>query len=271
LILAQARRHFADAIFLSGPAQHKRYAETMRRFVLVLLLIVMLAGPGVESASPQQTLRVLFIGSGYTYVNNLPQMISHLAGAAGSPISVRAIVAGGATLKKHWQDGVATQTIREGTWSHVVLQEQSTLGPIVRASREQVQAPAMFHEYARLFDREIKKAGAKTVLFLVWAHQDAPESQAALTDAHMGIARELDAVVVPVGPAWQHALGKNPALALHQPDHSHPTPAGSYLAACVFYAVLLGKNPQGLPRLGNLNPSDAAFLQRVAWDAAGGR
>ncbi len=81
---------------------------------------------------------------------------------------------------------------------------------------------------------------------------------------------------------------------MHQVDNSHPTPAGTYLAASVFYAVLFKCDPSGLPAqvtgkpvdmagrvleaeshgvfsspatvaLIDLGPEDAHFLQSIAW------
>ncbi|MFQ5694804.1 MAG: hypothetical protein ACE5HB_02345 [Terriglobia bacterium] len=54
-------------------------------------------------------------------------------------------------------------------------------------------------DYARRFDAEIRKAGAKTVLFLTWARAGRPQSQADLDWAYFDLGRELEAVVAPVG------------------------------------------------------------------------
>ncbi len=55
---------------------------------------------------------------------------------------------------------------------------------------------------------------------------------------------------------------------LHDRDQSHPTPAGSYLAACVFLAVLFGENPVGISgAVPGLDESDVSALQRTAWQA----
>jgi len=122
----------------------------------------------------------------------------------------------------------------------------------------------MFHTYARKFDTEIRKAGAKTLFFLTWARQDSPESQTLLNRAYVSVAEELKAAVAPVGIAWQKALRENPKLVLHHADRSHPGPAGSYLAACVFHAVLFSSSPEGVTR-GTLSEEDAGVLQRIAW------
>jgi hypothetical protein len=160
-------------------------------------------------------------------------------------------------LRTHWNAGVARKAIREGRYDSVVLQEQSTL-PVKNATR--------MHENVRLFDEEIKAAGAKTTLYMTWARLSAPESQQAITDAYTDIGRELGATVVPVGRAWQRFLRQHDRPVLHDKDQSHPTPAGSYLAACVFLAALFQKNPVGVDvEVAGLGEKDLALLQKAAW------
>jgi hypothetical protein len=103
--------------------------------------------------------------------------------------------------------------------------------------------------------------------------------QEGLNRGYFSIAKELDAEVAPVGMAWKRALAADPKPVLHRDDRSHPNPAGSYLAGCVFYATLLGKSPVGLPaelKLGSktlvkLDEKLAARLQEVAWQTVSKR
>src|SRR5437588_10006169 len=155
---------------------------------------------GIRRRSP---LKVLFIGNSFTARNDLPGLITRMAATRGKKIEHRLISAGGASLRRHWNAGEALKAIEEGKYDYVVLQEQSTL-PIKNAKR--------MHESVRLFDQAIKAAGAKTVLYMTWSRQHAPESQKPIIDAYTGIGRELDATVVPVGVAWQSVLAK----------HDHP-------------------------------------------------
>src|SRR5262249_22637683 len=147
------------------------------------------------------------------------------------------IVRGGATLRQHWEEGKALAKIKESHWDFVVLQDQSTL-PITE--------PETTKQYARLFDAEIKKSGARTVFFLTWARQDKPDMQAKLNETYQSIATELRALIAPVGIAWSRALAQNPRLLLYMVDKSHPNAAGSYVAACVFYSTIVGRQPEGL-------------------------
>jgi hypothetical protein len=202
-------------------------------------------------------LKMLFIGNSFTARNDLPGLIARLAEARGKALEYRLISAGGASLRTHWNAGEALKAIQGGHYDHVVLQEQSTL-PVKNAKR--------MHENVRLFDEAIQAAGAKTVLYMTWARQNAPESQQAITDAYAGIGQELGAAVVPVGVAWERFLGTHEKPVLHDKDQSHPTLAGSYLAACVFLAVLFDESPVGIGgELAGLSEKDLALLQRAAW------
>jgi hypothetical protein len=172
----------------------------------------------ITDAAP---IRILFIGNSFTARNDLPSLLSAIAAQAqpSSTIESQTIFANGASLRQHWNAGTAAETIRQRIWDYVVLQEQSTL-PIKNASR--------FHENVRLFHEVIQECNAKTVLYLTWARQNAPETQENLTTATYQIAAELDALVVPVGRAWQSALQQDSSLTLHDKDGSHPSPLGSY-------------------------------------------
>ena len=100
------------------------------------------------------------------------------------------------------------------------------------------------------------------------ADQSAPQSQRAITDAYTSIGRELGALVVPVGVAWHAFLEKHDRPDLYDKDGSHPSLAGSYLAACVFLGTLYVANPAEIDvEVKGLTPADAIRLQSSARDA----
>jgi hypothetical protein len=205
-------------------------------------------------------LNVLFIGNSFTARNDLPGMISSLAKSADLSFDYDLISAGGASLRMHWNKGAAPNAIASGGYDYVVLQEQSTL-PVKSAKR--------MHENVRLFDAAIKAAGATSALYMTWARSHAPASQQAITDAYESIGRELGATVVPAGRAWKQFLEKHDRPVLHDKDGSHPTAAGTYLAACVFFATLFGRSPVGVGAgVDGLTPAEVKLLQQTAWSVA---
>jgi hypothetical protein len=211
-------------------------------------------------------MNVLFIGNSYTFCNRMPWMLSTLAAAAEPPhnIAVDMVAEGGRSLAWHVENAATLEAIRKGGWDTVVLQDHS-LGPIWHRGRTLGAT--------RTLDAEVRKAGARTVLYMTWAREHLPEMHGKLTRAYREFANELGAVVAPVGLAWHRALVAGPELPLFTDDGSHPTPTGSYLIACVFYATLTGASPVGLPagvsgddgEIVRLDAACARTLQTCAW------
>jgi hypothetical protein len=210
----------------------------------------------------KKPISILFIGNSFTQRNNLPALVADLAAAQHLTVQHRLISRGGASLRNHWNAGEATAAIAEGGYDFVVLQEQSTL-PVKNAAR--------MAENVRLFDEVIRKANAQTVLYMTWARRHSPEAQQVIADAYESIGSEIRATVVPVGLAWQSFLSKHQTPVLHDKDQSHPTLAGSYLAACVFLVTLWKLNPVGAAPPDGLNKEDAEKVQTVAWSRLGSR
>jgi hypothetical protein len=276
--------------------------------LLVPFLLWFLFFQGVANAE-DQPLKVLFIGNSYTRVNDLPSMIVGLAEAAGGRrIETDEHLPGGRTLEKHLSEKKAIEKIRQKKWDVVVLQEQS-LRPIIDRDR-MFQDARLFHEevkkqgartvfyltwarqnvpemqegadpatsqsYARAMHEMMclgLKRSVDSVDFEAWCRQNKTGLARGLNGAYFDIARELHAELAPVGVAWKTALAADKNLVLHRSDKSHPNPTGTYLAACVFYATLLGKSPVGLPGeiqkdgkvLVQIPSEEAKRLQEIAW------
>lgn len=228
------------------------------------------AAPPAAAAPTNTPLRVLFIGNSYTACNSLHEIFRQLAleGTAHRPVSVETVLIGGATLKSHWENGGALKRIEEARWDYVVLQ----------AYTMPFSDPDGFIQYAVLFGDAIRKAGAKPVQFMPWASKGASQLQARLNQAYSRLFRKTGDIIAPAGAAWQIALKSDPAITLHYvKDGSHPNYKGSYLAACVIYAAMMSKSPQGLKPMelrdsenggkAMLQESEAAAFQQIAWES----
>ena len=212
-------------------------------------------------------LYTLFIGNSHTYLNFMPQMLGALTRADDHDfeLHVDQCTGEGASLEWHWNNPQSRDAIRQRPWDFVVLQDRSG-GPL--------EDPDSFVHHAGLLDTEINKQGAKTVFFMTWANRQRPDTQVTLTAAYTNLAKEFNAIVSPVGMAWEAVHRVAPDFDLHHRDGRHANPAGSYLTACVFYAVLFSTTPQGLPgtffykgkkRL-DLKKDKALLLQKAAWE-----
>ena len=241
--------------------------SVMRRSALIVL-IILTTGPILLAKAPAtqgKPMRVLFIGNSYTnYNGSIPKILKEMADDAGIAFEAEASLMGGKSLEWHFTEGKARAAIAKGGWDFVVLQDHS---------RQAIDHPEKLAEYATQFAAEIDKVGARPVFYMTWARQHEPEKQAVITKAYQDAASATGGQVAPVGLAWQRVLEQRQDIPLHFEDKSHPTPAGSYLAACVFYRVLLDQPPpQRAPAIFNqrtkepteLAADTAEFLRKIA-------
>jgi hypothetical protein len=111
------------------------------------------------------------------------------------------------------------------------------------------------------------------MFFMTWGYEHGVDSedsyegmQARLADGYAELAGTLSADIAPVGLAWASALRDRPGLDLWKRDGHHPNRAGPYLAACVFYRELTGRDATNSSFPGGLAKDDARFLQLIAGD-----
>lgn len=228
------------------------------------------SGTGGADAGAPLSLRVLFIGNSYTYVNDLPTWVHRLGDSSGvASVEVSSVTAGGATLAQQVSSTGAVDRIREAGWTHVVIQGQSV---------EPLLDPASFEAAAATLAAEAKKVGATPVFYETWARAPGdlvysqpwsggtpPAMQAGLRAGYQKVAAAAGGAVAPAGDAWEKTLADQPSLVIFQPDGSHPSIHGTYLVACVFHAKLTGKSPVGIAdRPPEISAGDAATLQAEA-------
>ena len=236
------------------------------------------AGPVEKSTDIPQ--RILFVGNSFTYFNNsLHSHLGSLLRADGRYIAgktrLRAMTISGSTLLEH--AGGMLSMVQDGQWDRVILQGHSTAFSSKKKSR-------VFRETARKFARHIRKQGAEPVFFMTWAYQNKPEMIKAIRAGYIDVANDRNALLVPVGLAFAEVnknfpdinlytadilkfrTGKdsNTGEIIYKKDIKHPSVAGSYLAACVFYAALFHQSPVGSVYTAGLEREQASILQRVA-------
>lgn len=212
-----------------------------------------------QSALPNVPRKILFVGDSFTYAQGgIYSHFEKLAAAADPPLVVTTdkAVAGGAFLKRLWDMQEPVKAIDTGVFDVVVLQDD-----IPETNVD------YFRQYARMFVDEVRKNKGRPILFMAWAYQRLGWiSMQEIAQAHRTLAKELNVEVAPVGLAWQQATKARPDLDLYAADREHPSAYGTYLATCVVYATIYGRDPTGLRYVPSGITSDqAAFLQKVAW------
>ncbi len=216
-------------------------------------------------------LRVLFVGNSFTFKNSLPALVHDLAAGdhGGKPIYSVEYAAPGWSLRQADKDGGLTKLLRDVEWDVVVLQEKSWL-----LSFPEEQWRRSTYPFARDLQGKIAASGAQTLLFMTWGyalgdrrtipHDTYSEMQIRLAEGYSKLGAEVGARVAPAGLAWAEALRRKPALDLWADDGQHPGRNGSYLAACLFYAALTGRDPTRSRFTAGIEAGQARFLQRVA-------
>ncbi|MBX9695195.1 MAG: hypothetical protein K2Z81_22605 [Cyanobacteria bacterium] len=214
--------------------------------------------------------KILFIGNSKFFYNSMPKMFAYMAKekTASLPLKIFSVYGDAFSLRQHWETGLARQIIRaNGPWDYVVLLESSGFPEA---------NPRQYAETLLLFDAEIKKAGARTVI--VENYVDKPQNYQRCHDTMSMLAKRYGAYLLPIGTAWNVSRMNNSGIDLFDPDKHHPSTKGTYLMSCVCFAYFIGRDPRTLPdnfyRLNDAGETAAIFedgecrkLQESAWTA----
>ena len=221
------------------------------------------------SSHPQ---RVLFVGNSYFYYND--SLHSHVR-----------------RMLLEWQEGQArnyqykSATISGGRLAqqpiaHFLTPGKLGIEPAIELLIAQGHSTAMLSEAgqaefmaaARGHLQTAQQRGVDMALYMTPAyvapHKRAdPGATALIAAGYTAAGRALGIPVIPVGLAFDAAYKSRPELALHKDfDGSHPSLAGTYLAAAVVMASIYRAplDDIGYDYFGALPAQDAAFLRMVA-------
>lgn len=227
------------------------------------------------STQAQKKKKVLFIGNSYTYVNNLPQVLSDLALSLGDTVIYDSSAPGGYTFQNHSTNATTLAKIKSQSWDVVVLQAQSQ-----EPSFPPAQVMSGTYPYGKNLVDSVRKylPCANILFYMTWGRQNGDAAncgfypplctytgmQARLRESYMMFKDSFITGVAPVGVAWKKIRGSNPTINLYDPDESHPSFAGTYLAASVFYSSIFLKASNSSTYSSSLNATDAAAMRATA-------
>jgi hypothetical protein len=259
-------RSFPRPVTAKSSPVNDRITSLRMRFIPVALLLVALP------VRAQQT-DVLFIGNSYTSANDLPSMFRQIALSFGDTVNTTMQAPGGYTFADHMFDPNTQNLIASQQWDYVVLQEQSQVGALPTTETfSNIDATAL------MYDIQESSECAYPVFFMTWGRENGDSQycaeypdvcsyggmQQALRENYTQFALENEGYVSPVGWAWKHVRDTHPNIDLYQPDGSHPSVSGTYLAACVFYCTVFRESCVGASFTSTLQPDNAAILQAIA-------
>ncbi len=243
------------------------FSGRKRRIYTALLLIASgYALPGYAG----KKLHVLFLGNSYTYVNNMPQILSDMASSVGDTLVFEMYAPGGYTFDNHGEDTASENRIQKGGWDYLVLQEQSQLPSFpVYASNGLFGLCDRFRSY---------NPCGKIMFYMTWGRKNGDAARcpewppvctyegmdSLLRIRYLEMATAYKGLLSPAGAAWRYIRQNNPDINLYDPDESHPSAAGSYLVACCFYTALFKKDPTSINYDFTLSTANAGTLKQAA-------
>ena len=244
----------------------------MKKFFFVGLVLL----TGI-AAIAQNTRSVLFVGNSYTSYNNLPRMVQQVAESMGDSLVYALSAPGGATLQSHCSNDSTSYLLTQFDWDVVVLQEQSQLPAFPDA-----QVAAEVYPYAQLLVEAIYGEAycGEPMFYMTWGRKNGDQQNAEafpvigtyegqfarIRQCYEDMAVAFDASVCPVGVAWDRVRTLYPEIELYQRDGSHPSLAGTYLAACAFYAMIFERDPAAITFTAGLPAVLAEKLCQTASD-----
>ncbi len=237
----------------------------------------------LDESTPKDSSRILFIGNSYTYFNEYPMLMKELAWYEGHHIDGATYQHGGYTIRQHLANKVSRETVEQGGFDYAFLQDQSLSALRIGSSVDKNVVGEMRKMVARVKEYSPK---AKCIIEQTWGRRDGNSStkskslqdlvqaypeyfesyevmQKVIIANSTAMAEELGVGLSPVGVAWEIVRRERPDINLYVKDGSHPSYAGSYLAAAVGYLTLF-KEPFKADTPIRLNPEVAKYLRSVA-------
>ena len=219
-----------------------------------------------DARDPAQSLNILFVGNSYTHYNDMPTAIFRpIATEAGYTVTVRALTEGGHHLSEFASEkdekGAQLKKMLSASqpkYDVVILQEQS---------HTPTSNPARFYSSVRDLHKMIKEHNpdAEIVLYATWGYQTGnanlaqygpttQEMEMKIRAAYTAIAEELDLAVAYAGAGMTYAL-EHSSVGLYNADRTHPSLAGSAIAAWTIFSTIFRVHPDTVTYTGDITPN----------------
>lgn len=230
--------------------------------------------PEITHLAQERPTHILFVGNSYFYYNDsLHNHVQRMAIEAGlfkeSDLEYKSATIGGAALFDHNIDHLLDPgNLRVDRPFEVVIMQDGSAAPLSNERRRR------FAETVELYAGKVRAAGGEPVLYMTHAFvpphpRYRPGMIQDIASMYIGAGNKIDALVIPVGLAFEEAYHRRPDIKLHTSfDGTHPSMLGTYLAASTVFASIYGVSPVGsnYDYFGEVAADDARFLQEVAQD-----
>ncbi len=219
-------------------------------------------------------MKYLFIGNSFTYFNDMPYTFLNMVKTLDPSAVVDSLAYGGYSLSEYADETtevgkMSISKIVSYEWDYIILQEQSLL-PCLE--------PQNFKDAVKKICEIVSQIGAKVVLYQTWAYKDGSEKLLStgmtyeemnerLKKIYREAAEENGIMLAPVGEAFERILSsENTTHLINHNDNYHPSTSGSYLAACIIFKTITGKETIGLPCPSNVSLYNLSVIQKISND-----
>ena len=198
------------------------------------------------ASQDKNTENILFIGNRFTFYWNLPLVVESMTNEREYNFNITQSTASGSSLKDHWFQNYKLKSkmlIGSGKYDRVVIQDHS-LNPLINPVESKI--------YVTKFIEWVKANNGIPYIYATWIYDGISSNNYDVLDPVQSALKSVidgtGAIMVPVDQAFRIFQNRYPNIPIFMSDNKHPSPIGTYLAACVYFRIFTGESPLGLSR-----------------------
>ena len=228
-----------------------------------------------------ESVKILSLNNSLIHYNDQSAMFNAIAQKAGKDAEWVKHTLLGKSLATHWEEGDgmaadglpgAKMMVRSQPWSHIILQEQSSLPRTDLATFR-----ANVERWVNYIREYCPNPNAVIIMPVNWAYSGDWSNFTAFNEKFMAnyreVADEFGLVLCPVMTAYQNCFDEGGAQSLAGwfQDDRHPTPMSTFMAACMEYGLIFNEDPANIAYVpSDVNASDASVMTKAASKALAG-
>ena len=216
---------------------------------------------------------ILFVGNSYLYYNNsLHNHVKRMAIERFPSYEEKFIyksstISGARSWHHNFKHLLESTNIGVNESFDLLILQGGSAEPLSKNSR------TIFKDTVKEVNEIAKEYGTKLALYMTHAYVKPDKRYKAnminkISSLYINAGKENNIKVIPVGIGFENAYKENPNIQLHNPDGTHPSLLGTYLAACIVYGVLYDDSPVGIGYnyYGKVSDQDRIFIQKIAYE-----
>ena len=246
------------------------------KYILLLILLysnsIFALDVEISSLENKTPERVLYIGNSYLYYNDslhnhVRRMLDEVYESEIDTTNYKSVTISGS---RSWHHDIDHSL----NYKNLGVKKPFQLVIFQGGSGETntVNERNIFSDEVSKIVKKIQYAGAEAALYMIHAyvepHEDTdPRMIENIKQMYIDAGNKNDALVIPVGIAFENAYKAQPNIKLHkQYDGTHPNILGTYLASCVVFSSITHHSPLNIQYsyFGEISDVDKKFLQKIA-------